>query len=146
MPSPRRRRTTLTPSSPGIITSRTMTEGGRCATAASASCPSGPGAAAKPWSRRARSRACLTVASSSTTRTSGSLRTTPPMMRLRPDGGLDLRLRHAELGGELGDERVALGLLLLLEREADLLHGGLQLRRGDAERLGERRAAGARAP
>ena len=32
-PSPRRRLTTLTPSSPGIITSSTITAGGFCATA-----------------------------------------------------------------------------------------------------------------
>src|SRR3954471_17860652 len=143
MPSPRSRLTTLTPSSPGIITSSTITAGGRCATAARASRPSAAVDTAKPSRRSARSRACLTVASSSTTRTSGSLRTTPPMMRLRPDGGLDLRLRDAELGGELGDERLALGLVLLLERRADLLDRGLQLRRGHAERLGERGAVGA---
>src|SRR3954471_23032996 len=145
MPSPRRRRTTLTPSSPGIITSRTMTEGGRCATAASASCPSAAVDTAKPSRRSARSRACLTVASSSTTRTSGSLRTTPPMMRLGSDGSLDLRLGEAELGGQPRDERVPLGLVLLLERGADVLQRRAQLGRGDPERLGEGGAARARA-
>src|SRR3954454_22645209 len=143
IPSPRRRRTTLTPSSPGIITSRTMTEGGRCATAASASCPSAAVDTAKPSSRSARSRACLTVASSSTTRTSGSLRTTPPMMRLRPDGVLDLRLGDAELARELRDERVALGVLLLLEHGPDRLECGAQLCRADPQLLGERGAGGA---
>src|SRR3954449_12988087 len=142
IPSPRSRRTTLTPSRPGIMTSSTITEGGRWATAASASCPSAAVVTAKPSRRSARSRACLTVASSSTTRTSGSLRTTPPMMRLRADGVLDLRLGDAELGGELGDERVTLGLVLLLERRADLLQRGPQLRRGHAERLGGGSATG----
>src|SRR3954470_2184872 len=142
MPSPRSRRTTLTPSSPGIITSRTMTEGGRCASAASASCPSAAVDTAKPSSRSARSRACLTVASSSTTRTSGSLRTTPPMMRLRPDGVLDLGLGDAELVGQLGDERVALGRVLLLERGADLLDRRAQPGLAHAQRLGERGAGG----
>src|SRR3954451_22749592 len=137
IPSPRRRRTTLTPSRPGIITSSTITEGGRWATAASASCPSAAVETAKPSRRNARSRACLTVASSSTTRTSGSLRTTPPMMRLRADGVLDLRLGDAELARELRDERVALGLLLLLERGPDLLERGAQLRRADPQLLGE---------
>src|SRR5215212_276555 len=143
MPSPRRRRTTLTPSSPGIMTSSTITDGGRCATAASASTPSAAVDTAKPSRRNARSRACLTVASSSTTRTSGSLRTTPPMMRLRSDGVLDLGLGEAELGGQLGDERVALGLVLLLDRGPDLLERRAQLRLAHAERLGERGAAGA---
>src|SRR3954471_14611101 len=145
MPSPRSRLTTLTPSSPGIITSSTITAGGRCATAARASRPSAAVDTAKPSRRSARSRACLTVASSSTTRTSGSLRTTPPMMRLRPDGVLDLRLGDAELAGQLGDERVALGLVLLLERGPDLLDRRAQLGFAHAQRLGERGAAGTEA-
>src|SRR4051794_22993374 len=143
MPSPRRRRTTLTPSSPGIITSSTITDGGRCATAASASWPSAAVETAKPSRRSARSRACLTVASSSTTRTSGSLRTTPPMMRLHADGGLDLRLGDPQLGGQLGDERVALGPVPLLDRGPDLLERGAELGLAHAQRLGERGAAGA---
>ena len=139
MPSPRSRRTTLTPSRPGIITSSTITAGGRCATAARASRPSAAVVTAKPSRRSARSRACLTVASSSTTRTSGSLRTTPPMMRPRPDDVLHLGLGDAELGGQLGDEGVALGLVLLVEIAADLLQRGAQLGLGDAELLGDLR-------
>src|SRR5829696_100318 len=136
-PSPRSRRTTLTPSSPGIITSRTMTAGGRWATASSAACPSAAVDTAKPSRRSARSRACLTVASSSTTRTSGSLRTTPPMMRPVVNDLLDLGLGDAELGGELLDELGAPGLVLLLQVVAEVVERGAELGLAHAERLGE---------
>jgi hypothetical protein len=71
-PSARRRRTTATPSRSGIVTSSTMTAGGFFATAASAALPPAAVSTAKPSSASARSRACRTGASSSTTRTSGS--------------------------------------------------------------------------
>src|SRR5215217_4481017 len=136
-PSPRRRRTTETPSRPGIITSSTITAGGRWATAVSASWPSAAVATAKPSRRRARSRACLTVASSSTTRTSGSLRTTPPMMAERVEDLLHLGLGDAELVGELAREGVALGLVVLDQLVAEVGEGGAELGLADAQLLGE---------
>src|SRR4051794_21427206 len=139
IPSLRRRLTTLTPSSRGIVTSRTITAGGFCATAASASTPSAAVATAKPSRRSARSRACRTVASSSTTRTSGSLRTTPPMMAEGVDDSVDLGLRDAQLLGEIGREAVDCLVALGLEVIADALQGGLELGLADAEVLGERR-------
>src|SRR5829696_2524910 len=145
-PAPRSRRTTLTPSSPGIITSRTMTAGGRWATASSAARPSAAVDTAKPSRRSARSRACLTVASSSTTRTSGSLRTTPPMMRPVADDLLDLGLGDAELGGELLDALGAPRVVLLLQLVPEVLERGDELALADAERLGESGGAGALAP
>src|SRR3954449_2920335 len=138
MPSLRRRLTTLTPSSRGIVTSRTITAGGFCATALSASRPSAAVATAKPSRRSARSRACRTVASSSTTRTSGSLRTTPPMMAEGGDDSVDLRLRDAQLLGEIGREAVDRLVALGLQVVADALQCGLEFVLADAEVLGER--------
>src|SRR3954454_17193750 len=146
-PSPRSRRSTLTPSRSGIVTSRTMTAGGWRATASSASCPPAAVSTAKPSSRRARSRACRIVASSSTTRTSGSgvavARSEP-----RPGEGaqrvLHLRLVEVELVGQGGRERVAARLELLLGVRAQLVERGAELGGRHAE-LGrervERRAA-----
>src|SRR3954454_1225848 len=138
IPSLRRRLTTLTASSRGIVTSRTITAGGFCATAASASTPSAAVATAKPSRRSARSRACRTVASSSTTRTSGSLRTTPPMMAEGVDDIVDLRLRDAELLGEIGREAVDRLVALGLQVVPDALQRGLELGLAHPEVLGER--------
>src|SRR4051812_38583222 len=138
MPSLRRRLTTLTPSRRGIVTSRTITAGGFWATAASASMPSAAVATAKPSRRNARSRACRTVASSSTTRTRGSLRTTPTMMAEGVDDGVDLRLRDAELLGEIGRETVDRLVALGLQVVPDALQRGLELGPAHAEVLGER--------
>ena len=63
------------------------------------------------------------------------------MMRLAPDDILHLGLGDAEFGGQLGDQGVPLGLVLLLEIATDLLHRGAQLGLGDAELLGQRRGA-----
>src|SRR4051794_8192387 len=141
MPSPRRRRSTLTPSRSGIVTSSTITAGGRRATASSASRPPAAVSTAKPSSRRARSRACRIVASSSTTRTSGSgvavARSEP-----RPAEGaqrvLHLGLVEVELLRQRGDEGVAAGLELLHGVRAQRLERVAQLGRGHAELGGQR--------
>ena len=107
MPPARRRLTTVTPSRSGIVTSRTMTAGGRWATASSASRPPAAVDTAKPSRRSARSRACRTEASSSTTRTSGSgvaEARAPPRAEVL-QRVLDLRLVELERLGERGGER-----------------------------------------
>src|SRR5689334_20390225 len=138
MPPARRRRTTETPSRSGIVTSRTMTAGGRCATASSASRPPAAVDTAKPSRRSARSRADRTDASSSTTRTWGSgVARASPLRRELLERGLDLRLVELEALGERGGERVALLRVLGLLALAQLLEGGLDLGLRDAERLRE---------
>src|SRR5215211_3026868 len=146
MPPARKRRTTETPSRSGIVTSRTMTAGGRCATASSASRPPAAVDTAKPSTRSARSRADRTDASSSTTRTWGSLWPVvmfPSLGSEVLERGLHLGLVELEALGERGGERVAHLLVLGLAGLAQLLEGGLDLVLGDPERLGERgRAVG----
>src|SRR3954447_17086133 len=140
-PSPRSRRRTLTPSRSGIVTSRTITAGGRRATASSASRPPAAVSTAKPSSRRARSRASRIVASSSTTRTSGS---GVPATRSEPRPGegaervLHLGPVEVELGRERGDERVVARLELLLGVRAQRVERLAQLGGGHAE-LGRER-------
>src|SRR5687768_7255028 len=138
MPPARRRRTTETPSRSGIVTSRTMTAGGRCATASSASRPPAAVDTAKPSRRKARSRAVRTDASSSTTRTSGSrsgVAMAPSLGCEVLERGLDLGLVELEALGQQGGERVALLLVLGLVGRAQLLQGGLDLGLRDPERL-----------
>src|SRR4051812_15291877 len=109
-PSARSRRTTEIPSRSGIVTSRTMTAGGRCATATSASWPPAAVDTAKPSRRSARSRAWRTDASSSTTRTRGWVL----WVLLEAGAGevvervLDLVLGHVQALGQRGGELVAL--------------------------------------
>src|SRR5918993_5854431 len=150
MPPARRRRTTETPSRWGIVTSRTMTAGGRCATASSASRPPAAVDTAKPSRRSARSRADRTDASSSTTRTWGWVPVTaarlgmpmePPLGHEVLERGLDLGLVELEALGERGGEGVAALLVLGLVGGAQRLEGGLDLVFGDPERLGERGGA-----
>src|SRR5215211_6937877 len=144
MPPARKRRTTETPSRSGIVTSRTMTAGGRCATASSASRPPAAVDTAKPSTRSARSRADRTDASSSTTRTWGSLWPVvmfPSLGSEVLERGLHLGLVELEALGERGGERVAQLLVLGLVGGAQLLEGGLDLVLGDPERLGERGGA-----
>src|SRR3954447_2431539 len=129
------------PSRSGIVTSSTTTAGGRASSASSASRPPAAVETAKPSRRSARWRACLTDASSSTTRTSGSfLRSTPPMMRrLGRKRVLHLVDAYAELlgqrRGELVTALLVLGLLFLL----DLVERGVHLRLVDAELVGQLR-------
>src|SRR5215207_11416895 len=129
-PAARSLRTTLTPSRSGIVTSRTMTEGGRSATAASAARPPAAVDTAKPSSRNARSRACRTDGSSSTTRTCGSGVAMPPMMGQRAEHVLHLGDGQVEPLRERCRELVVLRLAQLVER---VLHCGLR----DAELAGE---------
>src|SRR4051812_6413611 len=132
MPPARRRRTTVTPSRSGIVTSRTMTAGGRWATASSASRPPAAVATAKPSRRNARSRAARTDASSSTTRTRGSgVAMAPSLGSEVLERGLDLGLVELEALGQRGGERVAHLLLLRLVAGAQLVEGGLDLGLGD---------------
>src|SRR3954471_2694257 len=138
MPSPRSRRSTLTPSRSGIVTSSTITAGGRRAIAARASRPPAAVSTAKPSRRRARSRACRIVASSSTTRTSGSgaVRTKPPP-RQGAQRVLHLGLVHVELLRQRGDEGLALRLEVLLHLGPQLVERRAQLRGRHAELGGE---------
>src|SRR4051812_11023583 len=139
-PPARRRRTTETPSRSGIVTSRTMTAGGRTATDSSASWPPAAVDTAKPSRRSARSRAARTESSSSTTRTSGSgVPMSFPRVREGVERRLDPGFVEAELLGQRrGELRLALLVLgrvvpvELVERRPDL--GGAQ-----PEGLGERR-------
>src|SRR5436190_8357883 len=140
IPPARSRRTTVTPSRSGIVTSRTMTAGGRRATASSASLPPAAVDTAKPSRRSARSRACRTDASSSTTRTRGS---GVAMRSELLERGLDLRHVEIELGGQLRRELVAQLRELVLMLVLELVKGGLHLGGAQAERLGERGGAGA---
>src|SRR3954470_6262075 len=134
IPPARSRRTTETPSRSGIVTSRTMTAGGWRATAASASFPPAAVDTAKPSRRSARSRACRTEASSSTTRTRGS---GVAMRSELLERGLDLGHVDVELGRELGDERVLDLVVLGLVARAELVERGLDLHGADPELLGE---------
>src|SRR5215212_1028293 len=134
IPPARRRRTTVTPSRSGIVTSRTMTAGGWRATDSSASLPPAAVATAKPSRRSARSRACRTDASSSTTRTRGS---GVPMRSELLERGLDLGHVDVELRGELGCERVLELLVLGLVALAELVERSLDLAGREAELLRE---------
>src|SRR5688500_9677183 len=138
MPAARRRRTTETPSRSGIVTSRTMTAGGRCATASRASRPPAAVQTAKPSRRNARSRAWRTDASSSTTRTSGSRVAMPSSLGPEVlERRLHLRLVELEALRQRGGECVAHALVLGLVCRTQLLERGLDLGGGDAEGLGE---------
>src|SRR5215203_5069050 len=138
MPPARSRRTTETPSRSGIVTSRTMTAGGRWATASSASRPPAAVETAKPSRRSARSRACRTDASSSTTRTRGSgVAMQSSLGRKVLERRLHLRLVELEALRERGGERIAHALVLGLVGRMELLEGGLDLVGRDAEGLGE---------
>src|SRR5215207_7823713 len=140
-PSARTRFTTWMPSRSGIVTSRTTTAGPDALICSSASRPPAAVETAKPSRRSARSRACRTEASSSTTRTSGSaLRaSTPPMMR-RPDRERVLDLLDVDLQTirQRLREPVAPLLVLRLVLLAELVERRLQLGLVDAQLLGER--------
>src|SRR5437763_14925948 len=148
-PSARRRRTTVTPSRSGMVTSRTTAEGGLRPMASRASTPPAAVATAKPSRRRARSRACRTVASSSTTRTRGSRAVTrrhlSASLRLLPrrhlhfgrKGVLHLLDRDAQLVRQLGREPVPARVHLGLQLRAHLPEGDVQVAGLHAERLGE---------
>src|SRR5688572_21697972 len=137
-PAARRRRTTLTPSRSGIITWRTTTAGGRCATSSRAARPPDAVDTAKPSRRSARSRACRTLTSSSTTRTRGresrpaaSRRAASPIGRSYPwrrpprkgrfEGILHLLRVDVQPLRERGGERVALVGADLVERRLELV-------------------------
>src|SRR4051812_40881027 len=135
IPPARSRRTTETPSRSGIVTSRTMTAGGWRATASSASLPPAAVATAKPSRRSARSRACRTEASSSTTRTRGS---GVAMRSELLERGLDLGRVDVQPGGQLRREGVLELPVVRLVARAQLVEGALDLARAQAELLRER--------
>src|SRR5438132_5282504 len=148
-PSARRRRTTVTPSRSGIVTSRTTAEGGMRPMASRASTPPAAVATAKPSRRRARSRACRTGASSSTTRTRGSRAVTrrhlSTSLRLLPRRRVHFRRQRvlhlldgdAQLVRQLGCEPLPTRLHLRLELRAHLVEGRAHVARLHAERLGQ---------